>query len=250
MGATSSNRGTGLLCHLVLIVLLQSPTSAQTTAPASAAENVATFGLIGSAATGIAFGSVYEPLIAAQVAIGVSAAVLEANENAVLGNATRLRVVVRDVAPIFGEGGPEAFELLTKENATAIIMPSLYSSYAVQYVAGLLGAPAVGTVSPDPSSIYAPTASQMINYRFSFKEELWQMINIAINSKIRCKRFGIFFYVEPGVMAVRDALHTQLIKLGYTNVSFANYTFGPDTTDWPLQADSIMSNRPHCIFFS
>ncbi len=152
-------------CHLELVLLLAILSSAQTIPPAPANETVATLGLIGSAATGIAFNSVFEPLIAAQVAIGVSAAVLEANEKAVLGNTTRLRVVVRDVLPIFGEGGPETFELFTQENATAIVMPSLYSSYAVQYVTGLLGAPAVGTVSPDPSSIYVPTASQMINYR-------------------------------------------------------------------------------------
>ena len=102
--------------------------------------------------------------------------------------------MLRNISLGFGSGELEAKDLIITEEVLATAAVNYYGAHRALAIGASTTprTPTIGAVSPDPVEFYSNKSDHAINYRVSDAEEGLQMLNVAVNSKLRCQSFGLF----------------------------------------------------------
>ena len=176
-----------------------------------------------------------------QMMVGLAAAFHEANVAQKLGVGNSITVAPSNIGT--GDGTSQVAAL----QAQGVTVLALASPTAVP-AAIATGVPLVGARSGanDYTTLYAANQRHVINIRYPFSTEYSTMINFALNSRLRCRRFGIAFPNSDGMPQLATGIQSILTGLGLTVTSVA---FVRGTGYSPIQAlFNDPATTPQCVF--
>ncbi len=146
-----------------------------------------------------------------QLHAGFSAALKEANDNAVFGAGNDVQLVVQNVFPLLGTGDVPAL-MAQMPNPLGFALTSYYGIHRTFFASKALRWPIIGGLPPDASLLTQDDIA--INYRVPFLTEGRLLLKFAIH-RLKSTRFAIVYYDIESIRSLTFELKAWLVENGY-----------------------------------